>query len=306
MTKWQRVTKAQPCPICGKPDWCSLALDGKVVYCMRVESNEKSRAQVGGWIHPLDDTLQQSIASTTRSKTRPNDTVLNVEWAPVARNAARNTLRIKKLSVELGVTQEALERLTVGYTTIKGTWCYTFPEKNALNQIVGINLRMESGKKLMVTGCRRGLYYANDWRNGNGTIYIVEGGSDTAAMLSMGLRAVGRPQCMPGRKCMNDLTRLLMTSSGPICVMGERDRKAHEDLPERARSQHKPSCKGCAQCWPGRHGAKETAEKLRHRLRRRKVRWSLPPGQAKDVRAWLNDQDCEPLEAGKLFSRRIR
>lgn len=37
---WQTVTKHDPCPICGKPDWCSRTADGKVVACRRVNNGE--------------------------------------------------------------------------------------------------------------------------------------------------------------------------------------------------------------------------------------------------------------------------
>src|SRR5262245_61820475 len=33
---WRRVTRSHPCPVCGRPDWCSLSADGTVARCMRV------------------------------------------------------------------------------------------------------------------------------------------------------------------------------------------------------------------------------------------------------------------------------
>jgi hypothetical protein len=35
--KWRRVNHKSPCPICGKPDWCLLSLDGVVAACARNE-----------------------------------------------------------------------------------------------------------------------------------------------------------------------------------------------------------------------------------------------------------------------------
>ncbi len=43
-----RHTRAHPCPICGKPDWCRSFDDG-YVECMRVESNRPTRNQ--GYLH---------------------------------------------------------------------------------------------------------------------------------------------------------------------------------------------------------------------------------------------------------------
>jgi hypothetical protein len=301
MTQWQRVSKAHPCPVCGKPDWCAVAKNGATAYCMRVPSNRKSRSQAGGYIHQLNDDSQHPIASLERAKPKPNDTALHVELEPVAKRALGDALHTEKLAGLLGVTQKSLELLEVGWDNVQGSWCWTWPERNALGQIVGITLRYPNDKKRMVKGSRRGLYYEPRWCAGRGPLYIVEGGSDTAAMLSMGLRAVGRPQAMPGRQAMRDLATLLPTSRGPIVVLGERDRKRHQDLPPATQACHRPSCRGCELCWPGRHGAIETARKLRSRLHRRKVMWRLPPDDAKDARAWLRAQDCDPLEAGKRF-----
>ena len=47
-----RVSTDNPCPICEKPDWCSVREDGLFAICMR-EGSEKETAD-GGWIHLLD------------------------------------------------------------------------------------------------------------------------------------------------------------------------------------------------------------------------------------------------------------
>src|SRR5262245_21246221 len=49
--EWPRVTRRNPCPICGKPDWCEFAPEGRRVLCMRVESRWPTKN--GGWMHNL-------------------------------------------------------------------------------------------------------------------------------------------------------------------------------------------------------------------------------------------------------------
>lgn len=56
--QWTNVTRDNPCPICGKPDWCSLSEDGAVAICRRVESAVE-RTDTSGetyWVHHLEET----------------------------------------------------------------------------------------------------------------------------------------------------------------------------------------------------------------------------------------------------------
>ena len=32
---WRPVTKASPCIVCEKPDWCAITADAELVHCMR-------------------------------------------------------------------------------------------------------------------------------------------------------------------------------------------------------------------------------------------------------------------------------
>lgn len=50
-SKWVRVNKRNPCPICGKPDWCLISQDGNAAICDRIESDK--RAGDAGWLHRL-------------------------------------------------------------------------------------------------------------------------------------------------------------------------------------------------------------------------------------------------------------
>ena len=46
-----RASRKQPCPVCGKPDWCSLSRDGEIAICMRKASAQPT--QNGGYLHHL-------------------------------------------------------------------------------------------------------------------------------------------------------------------------------------------------------------------------------------------------------------
>ena len=60
-SNWKRVNKDSHCPICGKPDWCTVTKDGMIACCMRVEAEKQ--AQNGGWIHYLSETPRPFVLS---------------------------------------------------------------------------------------------------------------------------------------------------------------------------------------------------------------------------------------------------
>lgn len=68
-----------------------------------------------------------------------------------------NAAMLDTLAAELGVSVSSLQKLGVGYHPIKGA--FAFPEQNARGDIIGISLRYANGKKSMVKGSKRGLYY---------------------------------------------------------------------------------------------------------------------------------------------------
>jgi hypothetical protein len=51
----RRVSRSCRCPVCGRPDWCLVARDGRYAVCMRVESARAARGGAGGWVHLLRD-----------------------------------------------------------------------------------------------------------------------------------------------------------------------------------------------------------------------------------------------------------
>lgn len=45
---WHEASKAEPCPLCGKPDWCFISSDGDAVLCRRISNTPN------GWKHKRD------------------------------------------------------------------------------------------------------------------------------------------------------------------------------------------------------------------------------------------------------------
>lgn len=48
-----RVSKKNPCPVCGKPDWCMISPDGQSAICARVSSDKPVGNRGAGWLHRL-------------------------------------------------------------------------------------------------------------------------------------------------------------------------------------------------------------------------------------------------------------
>ncbi|TAJ19411.1 MAG: ATP-binding protein [Planctomycetota bacterium] len=114
---------------------------------------------------------------------------------------------------------------------------------------------------------------------------MVEGASDVAAAVTLGLSAVGRPSNSGGA---DDLARLLELRK--VLVLGENDQKANG-------------------AWPGRDGAGRVAGSIAGEWQQ-PVQWSMPPHGSKDLRAWLEARVRDGLDlrdqaacanAGKLF-----
>ena len=56
-SKWVRVNRHNPCPVCDKPDWCLIAQDGKAAICARIESDRPAGNKGAGWIHTLGNLM---------------------------------------------------------------------------------------------------------------------------------------------------------------------------------------------------------------------------------------------------------
>jgi 5S rRNA maturation endonuclease (ribonuclease M5) len=94
----------------------------------------------------------------------------------------------------LGVTNASLEMLECTRTPYYKTWA--FPMRTGANGLTGIRLRNEKGEKWAERGSHQGLFIPQT--KPQGTVLIVEGPTDTAAALTMGYFALGRPSCCGG------------------------------------------------------------------------------------------------------------
>ena len=164
------------------------------------------------------------------------------------------------LANSLGVTADALRRLGVG-------WCRqrcatTWPMRDASGEIIGIRLRdPNTGAKRSVQGSAAGLFY-DPIRYANiesgARVWIAEGASDTAALLSLGLDAIGIPSANSGGDQLLELGRRIRPSEWIIVADGD---------------------------GPGIASAKSLRSDL---VIVAGVRIIVPPSGVKDSREWIN------------------
>ncbi len=101
------------------------------------------------------------------------------------------------LAAVLGVTVSSLRALCVGYSTDQQAT--TWPMRNSDGQIIGIRFRADgANKKWSLRGSCSGLFLSRDHRVTGDHLFIVEGASDLAAGLDLGLPCIGRADCGSG------------------------------------------------------------------------------------------------------------
>ena len=186
--QWQRVSRREPCRICGKSDWCTVSDDG-AACCMRVESEKPLRN--GGYLHKLDAPTNQPYRPAMRREppTPPIDAAAMLErWKQATEPAL-----VVGFADEFGV--DPLSLLVLGAVWANEHHALAFPMHDGAGRVVGIRLRTPEGDKFAVKGSKAGLFFAPAVKP-QPIVFILEGPTDTAAALTLGLFAIGRPSCL--------------------------------------------------------------------------------------------------------------
>lgn len=252
------MAKEHPCPICHKPDWCCVLTTGGLAVCMREEGpGYIRRAKNGGNLHRLsggDFYRGAARVRTVRAAQCPTDLS---RWRLPARQfqEAVNPARLQRLAAALGVSVGSLRRLGIGWASWRNAW--SFPMSDAAGHVLGTRLRSDGGEKSALKGGPEGLFIPADL-SGADVLAVCEGPTDTAALLDLGLAAVGRPSCRGG---LSHLVALVTARDiRSVIVFADNDAV-------------------------GVNGAEDLANVLMAYAR--EVRVVRPPAGIKDVRAWV-------------------
>lgn len=279
MSDWVRVSRAEPCPVCGRPDYCTRTTDGTAVKCMRVESPVLSPGPLGGWVHTMTDPLPPLPHKPAEKKP---------DWTAECRQMfSHDKAHDKRCSVaeELKVSVESLEalRVGVGWDEWNNREFSSWPSRDSDGRCIGYVRRYSDGSKRTNQGGATGVFYAPAWYTHPGPLFIVEGGSDVAACESANLNAIGRASNVYGGHWIRKMVQQCCPEKRVI-VVGERD----EQPSKRGMvSSCTSNCRGCSFCWPGWFGMKKVAAELGGNA----VGVLVPP-HAKDMRELLTGGMC--------------
>lgn len=258
---WMRTDRQHPCPVCSLKDhprfgWCLLSRDGKSVICSRVMSNRIVGTKGAGWLHRLIDPLPKAPdAHPVRPIVR--------DWRAFAQQCVESLPDQCDLGRSLGVSDESLGELQLGWSNEHGA--YTFPMRDGKRTIIGIRTRYRNGTKRAVPGSRNGLFVPLSY-DSRGEVWVCEGPTDCAALVSVGMNPVGRPSSTGGR---DELVTLFRDGRAPVVnIICDRDKPG--SLAEGFTT----------------HGTDSLATALREIGKRCRI---IKPTQHKDVREWVQD-----------------
>lgn len=254
---WPHATAQHPCPICNGTDWCTFG--ERAMLCQRVESEHAH--DKGGWFHFYETAAPhpQIHAQAPKAPAKAIDcNALMQYW----RNKTVMPAFVS-FAEALGVLKESLIGLGAAWAQCHKAWA--FPMRDGSGDLVGIRLRNLDGFKWAVPGSKNALFIPEPAVRTQPTVYLPEGPTDTAALLSLGLYSIGRPTCHTGNAdCKAFLRKIGIHKAVIVADNDEMKRIGSKD--------QRPGIEG--------------ALRLKRELGIPSVIW-IPPSPCKDAREFL-------------------
>jgi hypothetical protein len=194
-----------------------VAPDGGAILCMRGEGGKPKTLKDGstGWIHRLGGKPVRLPQKPPRTKPRFNAAILR-GWMDIT-----TPKMTREYAESLGVSQPSVVLLGACYTG-NDTWAW--PMRDSSGKIIGVRLRSNNGRKWAVAGSSNGLFMTQRCPS---KVYVCEGPTDTAAAISIGLFAVGRPSCSGGGPAIVELVKKRGVKE--VVIIADTDRKKRPD-----------------------------------------------------------------------------
>ena len=198
----ERVHRGLPCPICAhlhrRQSWCLVDQYRGLAICPRVQSDRPIGA--AGWLHSLDGSPPR-LGEVWVEAGPPADDLPDMGGllARARLDVSELDDRVVELSKAWGVPTASIHRLRPGWDRERG--CYLFPmyawDRAGAWIVCGLRTRRGT-RKAAVTGSRNGILVPDGREKPDRSrdLYVVEGESDLAAALWLGLQAIARPGCL--------------------------------------------------------------------------------------------------------------
>ena len=244
---WRTVTRANPCPVCGKGGWCRVTEEGNMCRCMRQDNGYETKG--GGWLYVCDDGQSWHAPAPGSGGDRerifaPVRVVPSVLLAMRSLHLSSETIRAE-IKADADVfwcldlacyvlgdhglpvgLDAALQSLGV-YLSMKyqRQGVLAFPMRSEDGTIVGVRYRSSAGKKWSLKGGRDGLFFSPRTVHTKAkahALYICEGATDTLALTTIGLPTVGRSSCGTGKDAITALCRKVRPSH--LVIIADNDR----------------------------------------------------------------------------------
>lgn len=265
MESMVRVNKGNACPVCGRTDWCLIAVDGQSAICARIEQGSKKRCGGAGWLHVFKD--KPLPVRKFKVNRKPEKPLPSIDFTAIAKQYYDTSFDREGFANSLGVSTESLDRLRVGWCSEQNA--YTFPMRDGYGNIIGIRTRTEHGK-FSIVGSKNGLFIPAGLKHDSSELLLlVEGPTDTAALLDMGFEAIGRPSCNTGTKF---IIQYIQQFNRQVVIVADNDTaKTRQDG---------------SQFFPGQEGAARLAKEIEEIARGVRI---IKPPSYKDVREWYRN-----------------
>jgi hypothetical protein len=208
-----RVSRHNPCPVCGKGDGCLIHRRGQYVICMHIPSRTRWKL---GYMHRLDEEGKAQIIKYQVSKPKPRPKHDEDYWRILQNLLVSNVAdeQYQLIAQWLDVSVKALQAIGMGYLTSQ--CACTFPIRNGLREIVGIQKRFSDNGKECIKGSSVGLFIPKDFMP-NSLVYVTEGVTDTMAAFDLGLNVVGKFSAM----CGDDDLCTLVDTNVPVHIIAD-------------------------------------------------------------------------------------
>jgi hypothetical protein len=185
---------------------------------MRVESGHPCKS--GGWYHSIPGAGSSFTPRSLPPKRKPSSAINCASLLQLWRLRTPEGALVK-LAEKLGVWPESLAELGACFAAQYDAWAFPMRDGNA--EVVGIRLRSEDARKWTVTGTRSGIFIDSSPQGSwaGKAAYIVEGPTDTAAAITLGLHAIGKPSC----SACNDYVKAALKRLKPrqVIIIADRD-----------------------------------------------------------------------------------